>query len=284
MSNISKHISIASNNIRRWVTNPRTYILATLLSMLLWDFISPILNFSNVMGYRITPWIFPFISDYIYTHMMIMFGIVFLFCDAPFMNEGQPYLLIRSGRIHWALGQILYIMLGTAIYFLFIAFVSIVIISPSLYFSNSWGKILGTLSQTNAGQNFNIRLTISYEIQSLFTPIKAFGLSFMLQWCTGTILGLIMFIINIYAKRAIGAIVASIIILLDFAIQFEFKSFMYHFSPVSMSRLTILDPSGLTQRPSIPYAYVFFTVTIILLSITAVLSVHKREIQVLPYI
>jgi hypothetical protein len=284
MNNISKHISISGNNIRRWGTNPRIYILAILLSIFLWNYIGPVLTFSKTMGYRVAPWIFPFISDFTYTHMMMMFGIVFLFCDAPFMNEGQPYLLIRCGRTQWAIGQILYIIIGTAIYFLFIVFVNTLMISPNMFLSNEWGKILGTLAQSNAGQAFNIQFPISYTIQSLYTPIQAFGLSFMLQWCAGTILGLIMFIINIYGKRSMGAIVASVIVLFDIAIEYEFKSYAYHFSPVSMSRLTILDPSGLSQRPTILYAYVFFAVAIVLLSIIAVFSVHKREIQVLPTI
>ncbi|MBX4262782.1 hypothetical protein KTC96_23270 (plasmid) [Clostridium estertheticum] len=282
MNNISKYISISSNNIRRWLINPRIYILATLLSILLWNYLSPILNFSNSMRYRVTPWIFPFISDFAYTHMMMMFGIVFLFCDAPFMNEGQPYFLIRCGRTQWAMGQVFYIMIGTLIYFLFISFVSILMISTNLFFSNSWGKILGTLAQSTAGQAFNIQLPISYTIQSLYTPIQAFGLSFMLQWCAGTILGLIMFVINVYGKQSIGSIVASVIVLFDIAIEYEFKPYAYHFSPVSMARLTILDPSGLSQRPTIIYACVFLAVAITLLSIIAVLSVHKREIQVLP--
>ncbi|MBW9158702.1 hypothetical protein [Clostridium tagluense] len=282
MNNISKHISISSNNIRRWGANPRIYILGILLCIFLWNYISPILNFSKIMGYRVTPWIFPFISDFTYTHMMMMFGIVFLFCDAPFMNEEQPYLLIRCGRTQWAMGQILYIMLGTAIYFFFLAFVSMLMISPNMFLNNGWGKILGTLAQSNAGEAFNIQLPISYAIQSMYTPIQAFGLSFILQWCAGTILGLIMFVINIYGKRSMGAILASVVILFDIAIEYEFKSYAYHFSPVSMARLTILDPSGLSQRPSILYAYVFFAVAITLLSGIAVLSVHKREIQVLP--
>lgn len=282
MNSIPSYFSISKNNIRRWFTNPRIYILNALLIILIWNYISPILNFSKQMGYRVTPWIFPFIADFQYTQMFMMFGIVLLFCDAPFMNDGQPYVLIRSGRIHWVIGQILYIMLGTAIYFLFLAFISILVVGPNIFFSSSWGKILGTLAQTNAGQN--VQIPISYRMQLLYTPIQAFGLSLLLNWCAGTILGLTIFVINMYFNRAIGSIIASSIVLMDIAICNNFSFYLYHFSPVSLARLTILDPSGMSISPTNLYAYIFFGVIISLLSIIAVLSVRKREIHVLAQI
>ncbi|WP_025688567.1 hypothetical protein [Paenibacillus zanthoxyli] len=284
MNSIPNYFSISGNNIRRWFTNPRIYILIALLLILMWTYLGPILFFSKGIGYRVAPWVFPFISNFSYTQRFMMLGIVFLFCDAPFVNEGQPYLLIRSGRTHWALGQILYIMLATAIYFLFLAVISILMLTPNLFLSTDWGKLLGTLAQTSVGQDFNVHLPISYKIQTMYTPVQAFSLSLLLDWCAGTLLGLTIFITNIYLNRAIGAILASAIILLDVAVYNNFTDYAYHFSPVSMARLAVLDPSGMSLRPTFLYACIFFMAAIIVLSIIAVLSVHKREIEISPQI
>lgn len=282
MVNIRKSFSVCIHNVRKWATNPRIYILGILLILFVYTYVNPITNFSKIMGYRVTPWAFPFISNFIYSQLVMMLGIVFLFCDAPFTDAGQPYFLIRSGRIQWGLGQVFYIMLGTALYFLFIALASILVLAPNMFFSVGWGKILGTLAQTNAGRFNNIYLPVSNQILTLYTPIQAFGLSLLLEWCAGTMLGLIIFIINMNFSRAMGVIASSAVVLLDFVIYSTFPSYMNHFSPVSMARLTTLDTSGLSPRPTNQYAYIFFAVGIILLSIIAVLSVRKRSIQVLP--
>ncbi len=282
MNSFPNYFTIAGNNIRRWATNPRIYILAALLIIFLWDYIGPILHFSQAVGYRVSPWVFPFLSNTFYIQMILMLGIVFLFCDAPFLNEGQPYLLIRSGRVHWAVGQVLYIMIGTALYFLFVASISILMLAPNLYISTDWGKVLATLAQTDAGQVYHILLGIDHRTQLLYTPFQAFCLSLFLDWCAGTILGLVIFIINNYLNRAIGAIVASAIIFFERLIYNALSDVMYHFSPVSMARLARLDPSGLSLYPTITYACFFFLSSIVFLSILAVLSVRKRQIQIYP--
>jgi len=282
MKRITHYLPIAGNNIRRWSTNPRLYILAILLLILMWSYIDPILQFSKAMGYRVAPWIFPFLTNFPMTQRLLMLGIVFLFCDAPFAHEGQPYLMIRSGRMHWASGQVLYIMAGTAIYLLFIIFASMLLLAPSMYLNTGWGKILGTLAQTNAGQSFHIQLPISYKIQVLYEPVQALGLSFFLEWCAGVILGLAMFITNLFFKRALGAIVASAIILLDIFIPYNITDYAYHFSPISLARLGLLDSSGMSLYPTPAYACTFLTVTVVGLSIIAILSVRKREIQISP--
>lgn len=283
MDNVRKSFRISINNIRKWGTNPRIYILAMLIYIIIWTYISPISQFSKCVNYKATPWIFPYLTDFYFTQMLIMVGIVFLFCDAPFMDAGQPYLIIRSSRTTWGLGQVLYIMISTAIYLLFIIIICLIILFPNIFFSNGWGKVLSTLAQTDAREQFKILIPISYQIQAQYSPVHAFFLSFLLEWCTGVMIGLIIFITNVYLKRTIGAIVGAAFALFDIVISNAgIGLFPYHFSPVSMARLTILDQSGISALPTNLYAYIFYTVGILLLSIISVLSMRKRDIQVLP--
>ncbi len=280
MDKLCKSFSICINNIRKWFTNPRIYILCALLIIIVVYYVGPIRAFSRNVGYRVTPWVFSFLSDSFQVQMWIMLGIVFLFCDAPFIDEGQPYLMIRSGRITWGVGQVLYIMLGTAIYFLFITFVSLIVLSPNMFLSTDWGKVLRTLAQ---GSNAKM-LPISNKIVTLYSPINSFALSLLLEWCAGTMLGLIIFVANIRLNRAMGAIIASAVVFMDILIVNTLPYSMFRFSPVSMARLSILDPTGLSLFPSNTYAYIFFAVSILILSVISVLSVRKCDIQILPQV
>ncbi len=284
MRNINKSFQICLYNIRKWFANPRIYILALLLVIFVINYVGPISRFSKSVGYRVSPWIFPYISDYYFTQMLMMLGLIFLFCDAPFMDEGQTYFIIRSGRFTWGLGQVFYIMIGTACYFLFIIILSTLVIAPNMFFSLGWGKVMGTLAQTNAGLLYKIPLPISHQIQLLYSPIQAFLTSFFLEWCAGTMLGLIVFVVNINFSRAMGVIVASAVAMLDTVIFNALPFFMNHFSPVSMARLSILDPSGLSLRPTNVYSYIFFIIGIIILTAISLFSALKRDVIVLPTI
>lgn len=277
----SGYLPIAGNNIRRWFNNPRIFILAALLFILIWEFVYPIVNFSNAVGYRVSPWIFPFLSNNAYTQRIMMFGIIFLFCDAPFTHEGQPYVIVRSGRVHWALGQLLYIIMSTVLYFFFINILIWLILLPNLVLTDGWGKVLSTLAQTTAGQEFDIGLPIADIIQLAYTPVQAFFASFFLECLVGIILGFIVFIINLYFNRkALGAAAGAAIVLLDSVIYNDMSDFMFHFSPISMARLSILDTTGFGMRPTLVYAILFCIGVIIVLAVIAVLSVRRHEIWI----
>ncbi|MEW8955937.1 hypothetical protein [Clostridium sp.] len=282
MDSIKEGFFIAKQNIRKWTTNPRMYVLVILITIFLWSSISPILRFSNHSGIRVTPWIFPHLASSFIGDLVIMLGIVLLFCDAPFIDEGQPYVIIRSGRYNWIVGQIIYIMLGTIIYILFVVLISILISLPNIFLSGDWGKLLNTFGQTNVGVDYGITY-ISNKILSTYSPIKAMGVTILLQWCAGTILGLLMFIININFNRGVGAIVASTLVLLDGAIYKNFPNFkLFHVSPVSLSKIALIDPTGLSTYPTNEYAYIFFAVTIILLIALTIIVGRKKAIHVLP--
>lgn len=281
MLKIPSYLPIATNNIFRWRNNPRIYILIILLFILLWEFLNPIIAFSNAVGYRVTPWLFPFLSSFAYTQRIMMFGILLLFCDAPFAHEGQPYLMIRSGRTHWFWGQFLYIMISTAIYFLFINLLIWLILSPNLVYTNDWGKVLRTLAQTSAGQEFRIILPFDSGIQLNYSPMQAFFTSFFMEWLVGVTLGLIVFIVNLYCNRhALGAAAGAAVVLLDIVVYNDLSDFIYHFSPVSMARLTIIDTTGLSMRPTMLYSVLFCFCMIIILALIAVQTVRKREIRI----
>jgi hypothetical protein len=214
--------------------------------------------------------------------LLIMLGIVLLFCDAPFIDAHQPYVIIRSGKRDWLLGQILYIMLASTLYFLFIALISVLMLMPNLTFSSQWGKILGTLALTDAGNQFEIGLPISYQLQLTYTPIAAMVWSFFMNWLVGTFLGLLMFVFNMHFKREIGAVVATALVFLEY-FCFEANGFLlFSLSPVSWASLDNLDTSHTSALPSLTYAVTALLGLNLMLMLLAVLSIRKKNIDVLP--
>ena len=280
---VKKIFSIAMYSIRQWATDPRIISLFVLMSMFVWNDFEVIGDLTGRTGIKTNPLIFPFFSSNPVKQLILLAGIVFLFSDAPFINKNQPYIIIRSKRIPWVLGQILYIVMASSIYFLFLMLVSILVLLPHATFAtDGWGKIIRTLAQTDVGAQIKLQFGITKEITTFYSPLEAFGLSFLLNWGVACFLGLILFVINLKFNRMLGLVVGGVILSFDLLVTNALPPAFYHFSPVSLSRLSVLDPMGVSMFPNLTYPFVFFSVSIVVLSALLVVSIKKISIEITP--
>lgn len=287
MDNVRKAFAACFQNFRKWTSNPRILIILLLLITFINIAEQGIKLFAQYVHIAVSACVFPFIMAHWYQLFIIMFGLIMLFCDAPFLDDQQPYVVIRTGKRCWLTGQILYIFLGSAVYFLVVWFLSILVLFPNVAFSAQWGKIIRTLAETDAGAQFHINLIFQQSIVRQFSPLQAVGLSFFLSWLAGSFLGLLMFVINMHTSRATGALIASGVVLFEI-IAYEGGGFnlylLKYFSPVSWASLNLLDFTGTSQNPPFGYAVIILTVMNLVLIILAFLSMRKKNIEVLPQI
>lgn len=283
MHNIRACFTICTNNFRKWSSNYRIYVLLLLIIMFSYNYARPFYEISVLVNQNIPPVIFPFLTSNILTQAMIMSGVIFLFCDAPFIDNCQPYSIIRSGRMKWMTGQILYVFFASAIYLLIIFICTVIMVIPNVSFANDWGSIFFTISQ--GGQISDIStVSVPYRILLLYTPLEALFISFLLEWGAAVFLGLLMLAINMNFNRAWGIACASIVVLFD-AVVYNTMSYWYNrISPVSMARLSILDSSEATGKPGNVYAYLFFIISILILCMVCMICFRKKAIQVMPTI
>ncbi|HHV09001.1 MAG TPA: hypothetical protein GXX75_01830 [Clostridiales bacterium] len=278
---VKKIFCIAIYSIRQWITNPRIICLFILMSMFVWNDFDVIGSLTGRTGIKTNPLIFPFFSNDPVKQLILLAGIVFLFSDAPFINKNQPYIIIRSKRIPWVLGQILYIVMAGAIYFLFLMLVSILVLLPYATFAtNGWGKIIHTLAQTDMGAQIKLQFGITKEITAFYSPFEAFGLSFLLNWGVACFLGLVLFVINLKFNRMLGLAAGGVILFFDLLVTNMLSPAFYHFSPVSLSRLGVLDPMGVSMFPNMAYPFAFFSVSIVVLSALLVVGIKKISIEI----
>lgn len=281
MVDLGNCFRIAAYNFRKWRGNPRYYILALLLLMFLNIFLAPVRQAAAYVQLPVSAWVFPFLTSNYYSLMLIMFGFVLFLCDAPFVDSEQAYLIIRCGKKTWLKGQLLYICLASAVYFLTVFLMSILLLLPNITFSPDWGRLVRTLSQTDLGLQFNASLDISYKIIRLYSPAAAMGLSLLMAWLIGVLFGVVLFVLNAFFSRAVGVMVTSGMVLLEiFALNNAFR-FTY-VSPVSWISLSILDTEGFSKYPTLSYTLVCTLLMIFILSAIALRWSKKRDIKVLP--
>ncbi|MCF2647039.1 hypothetical protein [Niallia circulans] len=277
--NVASYVCL--QNFRKWQVDYRVWIIAILLFMFTQIFTKEIIEFSKAINIEVTPWIFPFLFTQKFVKLLFFFPLILLFCDAPFIDDNQAYVIARSGRIPWSIGQIAYIIIASSIYFLFLLFLTIIINISHIQFTSSWGKVLGTLANTNASSVIGLKTFVSRNILYYFTPLQAMWFTFFLSWLVGIVLGLVIYVINSISNTRIwGVLTASILLVLDATVT-GFPS-IYRFSPVSWSNLDRIDINGTTQMPSISYIYIGLAILIIGMIILGIIANRKQSIHVLP--
>lgn len=275
-----KALLIAAYSIRQRVADPRIISLFILMTVFIWNDLSVIDAFAGGAGVKTNPLIFPFYSSDPVKQLILLAGVIFLFSDAPFINKNQPYVIIRSKRRAWVMGQILYVVIASAIYFLILMGVSILILLPNATFAtNGWGKIVNTLARTGAGAEINLQFGIAEKITTYYSPLKAFCLSFFLNWGVASFLGLLTFLINLKVNRTLGLVAGATVLFFDLLITNALPYSFYHFSPVSLSRLTVLDPTGVSIYPAITYPLIFYGVSITILSVLLIAGIKNKPID-----
>lgn len=278
---IKKIFTIAVYSIRQWKTELRILLMFICLILFLWNDLSVIRNFAGKMDMNTNPIYFPFYSSTMIKQLVLLSGIIFLFSNVPFINKNQPYVIIRSKRLFWVLGQIIYIILASAIYYIILIGASILMLLPNITFAtDGWGKIIYTLAQTNTGEMIHLQFGVFDEIVSSYSPFQALGLSFLLNWGMASFLGLLMFVLSLNFNRRIGLFAAAIPLFFDFLVINALSPKFYYLSPVTFSRLVMLDPNGVSMRPHLVYPFVFYGIGIVVLSVILVVTIRNKPIKI----
>ena len=138
-------IKCGLNTFLKWKGNPKIWVVGLFLIFYVYNLTAPIVKFCKEVNYAVSPWLFPYFFSNSTTLLLFMLAFVLYLCDAPFLDQQQVFVLLRTGRQKWTVGQLLYIAAASFAFFLAIFFLSLIFTWPHLQFMNDWGKIIGTL-------------------------------------------------------------------------------------------------------------------------------------------
>lgn len=259
MNSLKTVFRITAQNFRKWQTDYRIWIIALFLIIMTLIYVDDVKKVSDYTGGGMSVWIFPFLYSQFYTKVLFTLPVILMFCDAPFVDKNQLFIMMRTTRTKWLCGQLLYIVLASGIYYLFIFAVSI--LSTVFYgdFSLEWGKTLNMLAYSpEAAYDVKVySLTISRIVVEYFTPLLACFYTFILSWLSAIFLGLVVFVCNLFTGSRIWGIAASSFFII-LSISAKGIRNLDRFSPISWSTLDGIDVGGLTFHPDIVYCLCAF--------------------------
>lgn len=275
-----RKIAIVSiNGLTKLITEGRFLFALVINLVLIKQLTDSVKNFSELVGIKCSPWLFPFLMQENYIQFIFIAGATLLFCDAPFIDHETNFEIIRTGRLNWIMGKELYILAISFIYSIFIMSLSTLLLLPDIQMQSGWGKVLNTLAQTNAASAINNNyLNLDYHIIQRFTPMHASLLCLVLMTVICFLVGLCALFINIFFKKTPGAVGGIVIALLPY-FQRNFSNLykMSFFSPASWMDISLWNTKVILSYPSQNYMIGYLLCCILFFSIASAIKFQKID-------
>lgn len=269
----------ALQNLRKWSRSPRIWVLALLLLVFANNPARTLCQAAEESGKALSPWLLPFLLQDRYLQFCTALCLVGLFCDAPFLDPLQPYVLLRIGRTRWMLGQFLYIATASALFFLFLWGAMLLRCLRVLSWTVSWGPCLTMLAHDNPffGVPFSADLILGQN------AVRVFARTFLMGWLTGCFLGGLLVYLNLNLRRETGALAAGAVCVLDFVLYSYMDTLpeLFWLSPVSW-----MNPHQYTIGTGWkwPVRAGILLLLFVLLCLLSIQKLRRRQIETLPQI
>lgn len=282
MRSVKSVFSIAAQNFRKWTTDYRIWVIAALLVVMTFIFADDVRRYAAALGSDVSIWTFPFLYVERYMRLVFTLPVVLMFCNAPFVDKNQTFVMTRTTRVKWLCGQILYIIIAAAVYYLFIFLLSIISTIFIAEISPDWGGTFYSIA--NGGVEIpegGSRVEIPKIIVEYFTPVQACFFTFLLSWLGAVFLGIIIFFFNLLTQsRNIGIVVSFAFVVWSFMVKDTFGLGRYRkLSPLSWNTLDNIDVGGLTQSPTFPYCVTVLSISILLLISGSIIFGRKKSLD-----
>ncbi|MEX1377668.1 MAG: hypothetical protein AB1Z23_09410 [Eubacteriales bacterium] len=196
MKALSQIWEICLYNFQSWKKNPRIFITFSLAFVLCFLLTDKAVKFSYEYE-TIMQVAEPFVWSFGDSNSILIASLllILLFSDMPFLGVGIPYYLMRTTRFRWMLGQVLYIVLATFIYMVFILVSSIVLCAKNAFPGNMWSETGAILGYSPAGKA--VALPSMVKTMEMSTPYECMATIFLLMLLYVLVCVFIMFAVNI---------------------------------------------------------------------------------------
>lgn len=143
-------------------------------------------------------------------NIFLFSGVLVLISDAPFLDSASKYRILRSGKKAYIASNILYIIIACFLYYIICAAASIFVIMKNAYVADVWSLPMQSLSTSDANlinDTYGIYFPFR-EITTLGTPLNCFLHTIVLNSLYCSFLSLVIYSVNLYAKKIWGAVTA----------------------------------------------------------------------------
>lgn len=157
MKSVRQIFMVTGANFRRWQRNPQivlVFSLAFIVCFLLSDKVVRFSEYHNTLLQMAEPFIWTFGDAG--SVLVISLLLLLLFSDMPHLGNEVPLFLVRINRSVWMIGQLLYLILGTLLFMLFLLLSTCILAGGRAYTANLWSNTAAILGYSNIGNAMSI--------------------------------------------------------------------------------------------------------------------------------
>jgi hypothetical protein len=243
-------LSISLLQLRKWIKKPEVYLVFLCLAIFVSSRVMNIRMMIEAVGVDAAPYLFPFLFSDMYMAFFILAGSIILFAEAPFWSTDQSEVLIRTGRLPWLAGQIIYMVMASVIYMAGVLVISIAALLPYVQMSKGWGSIWNTIAQTDAAIMFDMNMSVPYYIISRYEPLQVVGIQYILGVAVSVFIGLVLFLLDMHFGKKAGIAAASLLALFTIRID-SFPDWVHWLFPTVWSNLNIMRQEAEGMGPTV---------------------------------
>jgi hypothetical protein len=186
-----------------------------------------------------------------------------LFAGLLEFNQDDVLALIRTGRYAWIAGQVIFILLLSAVITLVTRAVSLLIIANVVTFNmEGWGSVVSTLAYTDSASVFKLNFSISEKVIVNLAPSFSFCIQLLFQFFSTALMGYLILFGYVTFGKIVGLLLGGILAFLDLIIDNSLPYIFYRFSPFSLCRLQNINLGNAygSILPSFEWCIVFYLV------------------------
>lgn len=286
MSNVKNILLCVRMNLKKAAMESRIYVVMAVSLVFQYYTFNSLHAICDFLGEAVTPWVFPFFLGspslfFIYGGLAML-----LFCDAPFLDGQAPFVIIRTGRRGWIVGQILYVFLLSLLYTFWNCLTAVLLLIPDVAFEADWGKVLWTIS-ANPDIFQRVGVPGSFcpqgKIMELLPPMQAMAVSILLYWLGTVLIGMIILCFRVLTGRMIGIAISGVLTVLAYFTcylgRLNYGRALLFLSPVNWSCMNFLDWFGSGTAPSPGYAMTAYMIMIAALAVAAVAAFSRKDVS-----
>lgn len=239
---------VCRESIRKWSGDARILAIIFLVCLFAWVRIADLRGMCIANGLSISCWYFAFQMVGIHA-LFYYFGLLLLFCDAPFVDSQQMDVILRTGKKNWFIGKILYIIVASCLYFWLIYVVGVLEFVPYVGFSTEWEDMINILSMDDLYSSI-----INRSIVMAYTPIEACLTQYVVCVLLAIFLGLLIFYFNLFKSRVIGIGIALTIVLMGVLVNMVnlvVGRIILYFIPMVWTNIEVFKRTA----AGVPFAY-----------------------------
>ena len=229
MEKIRQVLGITIQNMKRQRKNSQiilTFVLAFVLCLMLTEkAVSFADNYhTSMQAVETFVWVFGDADSIMISSLLL----ALLFLDVPLIEEFTPYYLFRMNKKIWIAGQILYVLIVTLIYILFLLAVTCVICSPVSFIGNMWSETGALLGYSGVGEE--IALPASVKVMEMSLPYQCAGTVCLLILLYSVFLAAQMMAWRVSGKKVFSVVSVFLINLYGLMLNPEIFTKLFHLS------------------------------------------------------